>query len=196
MRRTIVTLLFGVCVGLAQSASAAERHMMQPRVPEEQLAEARALKNPLPDSPEVIERGRGLYQGKATCFNCHGMTGAGDGAAAMGLDPSPRNFRHMGFWRHRTEGEIFWVIKHGVPGTGMVGFGSVLTDDEIWSLIQYERSFAGDHGPRRGMGADQGMGHMRPRHGMEREDMGQHGSQGGMDQRERPCCEEQSERPR
>jgi hypothetical protein len=78
----------------------------------------------------------------------------------------------------------------------MVGFGSVLTDDEIWSLIQYERSFAGDHGPRRGMGADQGMGHMRPRHGMEREDMGQHGSQGGMDQRERPCCEEQSERPR
>jgi hypothetical protein len=74
-----------------------------------------------------------------------------------------------------------------------VGFGSVLTDDEIWSLIQYERSFAGYHGPKRGMGADQGMGRMGPRHGMEREDMGQHG---GIDQRDGPCCEEQSERGR
>jgi hypothetical protein len=64
MRRTIVTLVFGVCVGLAQSASAAERHMMQPRVPEEQLAEARALKNPLPDSPEVIERGRACIRAR------------------------------------------------------------------------------------------------------------------------------------
>ena len=34
----------------------------------------------------------------------------------------------------------------------MIGFGGVLTDEEIWAIIQYEQSFAGDHGPGRGMG--------------------------------------------
>ena len=152
------------------------------------------MQNPLPDSPDVLEKGKGLYHGKGTCFNCHGKNGAGDGVAAMGLDPAPRNFRHHGFWRHRAEGEIFWVIKNGSPGTGMVGFGAVLTDEEIWSIIQYERSFAGGHGPRRGMGSEEGMGRMGPRHGMGREGMGQHGPPEGMGPREGQCCENESER--
>jgi mono/diheme cytochrome c family protein len=189
MRLKILTLTFVLCVYMVSpTVSAAERPMMQPRVPEDQLAEARAMRNPLPDSPEVLEKGKALYHGRGTCFNCHGKNGAGDGVAAMGLDPAPRNFRHHGFWRHRTEGEIFWVIKNGSSGTGMVGFGAVLTDEEIWSIMQYERSFAGDHGPMRGMGPDQGMGRRGPRHGMGREGMGQQGP-GGMDPREGQCCE-------
>ena len=116
---------------------AAERHMMQPRVPADKLAEARALVSPLPDSAETVEKGKMLYNGKGTCFNCHGKDGSGNGMAAVGLDPSPRNFQHHGFWRHRTEGEIFWVIKHGSSGSAMIGFGDQLTDEEIWSIIQY-----------------------------------------------------------
>jgi mono/diheme cytochrome c family protein len=149
--------------------SGAQQHMMQPRVPADKLAEARALTSPLPDSQEVVERGRTLYSGKGTCFNCHGKTGMGDGPAAMGLDPAPRNFHHHGFWRHRTEGEIFWVIKHGSAGTSMIGFGDQLTDEEIWSIIQYERSFAGSQGPG-AMGHGAGVGPMS-------------GSGGGMEHR-------------
>lgn len=193
MRRKAIMLMFSLCICTASLVYAAERHMMQPRVPEDKLAEARAIQNPLPDSSDVLEKGKGLYHGKGTCFNCHGKTGAGDGVAAMGLDPSPRNFRHHGFWRHRTEGEIFWVIKNGSPGTGMVGFGAVLTDEEIWSIIQYERSFAGNHGPSHGMGPDGGMGRMGPRRGMGG-GMGEHGPRGGMDQREGQCCENEAER--
>lgn len=168
------------CVAVSVSvALAAERHMMQPRVPADKLPEARALASPLPDSAEHVERGKALYNGKGTCFNCHGKDGSGNGMAAVGLDPSPRNFQHPGFWRHRTEGEIFWVIKHGSPGTAMIGFGDQLTDEEIWSIIQYERSFAGDHGPGmmghgtgmgQGMGPGSGMGgmqHRGPRDGMD-----------------------------
>lgn len=189
MRRNMMTLMLGLCACMVSPVQAAERHLMQPRVPEDKLAEARAIQNPLPDSPDVLEKGKGLYHGKGTCFNCHGKNGAGDGVAAMGLDPAPRNFRHHGFWRHRTEGEIFWVIKNGSAGTGMVGFGAVLTDEEIWSIIQYERSFAGDHGPGRGMGREGGMGHMGLRRGMGREDMGEHGPRGESSPREGPCCE-------
>ncbi len=44
----------------ASVLSAAERHMMQPRVPADKLAEARALTSPLPDSAEIVEKGKAL----------------------------------------------------------------------------------------------------------------------------------------
>jgi mono/diheme cytochrome c family protein len=161
--------LIVVVVSLAIPAWAAERHMMQSLVPADKLAAARALTSPLPSSPEIVEQGKALYNGKGTCFNCHGNDGGGNGPLAAQLNPSPRNFRHHGFWRHRTEGEIFWVIKNGSIGTGMIGFGGQLTDEEIWSIIQYERSFAGAHGPGM-MGDGEGMGPM----------MGPGGGMGGM----------------
>lgn len=165
MRRTVLAVLILLSLPL-DGVEAEERPMMQPRVPADKLSEARALTSPLPNSPETVEKGKRLYNGKGTCFNCHGISGAGDGPLAASLDPTPRNFHHHGFWRHRTEGEIFWVIKHGSPGTAMIGFGEVLSDEEIWSIIQYERTFAGPHGPgMRGQGHGMGRG-MGPRGGM------------------------------
>lgn len=154
-----IVALFMVTVVLAGSEADAERHMMQPVVPADKLAEARALRSPLADSQEIIEKGKAIYNGKGGCFNCHGTDGGGNGPAAAKMNPAPRNFQHHGLWRHRTEGEIFWVIKHGSPGTAMIGFGPVLTDEEIWSVIQYERTFAGEHGRGR-MGHREGMGPM------------------------------------
>jgi mono/diheme cytochrome c family protein len=158
MKRSMFPLL-AVVVSLAIPAVAAERHMMQPLVPADKLAEARALTSPLPNSLKIVEQGKALYQGKGGCFNCHGKEGDGNGPLAAQLNPSPRNFRHHGFWRHRTEGEIFWVVKNGSAGTSMVGFAGQLTDEEMWSLIQYLRSFAGEHGPGM-MGHGGGMGPM------------------------------------
>ena len=172
MRKTMTLILFLLFGTVWPSLSeTAEQHMMQPRVPADKLVEARALKSPLPDSPEIVEKGKALYRGKGTCFNCHGQYGGGDGPVAASLNPSPRNFQHHGFWRHRTEGEIFWVIKHGSTGTSMIGFGDLLSDEEIWSIIQYERSFAGEQG--QGMGHGKGMGPM----------MGSGGGMGGMEHR-------------
>lgn len=176
----IVTVLY-----FAVFAGAAERHMMQPVVPADKLAEARALKNPLAHSPEVIEQGKAAYNGKGGCVTCHGIDGDGKGPAAASMNPSPRNFQHHGFWRHRTEGEVFWTIKYGSPGTAMIAFGSVLSDNEIWSLIHYEQTFAGTHGMmghREGMGP--GMG------GRESMGMGHHGQKGkgGMSECEGESC--------
>lgn len=164
-KRGLFLLCCLLAAGWASWSEAAERHMMEPRVPADKLAEARALKNPVPNSPEVVRKGRELYEGKGTCFNCHGKDGGGNGPGAAQLKPSPRNFRHHGFWRHRTEGELFWVIKYGSPGTAMIGFGQVLSDEEIWSLIQYERTFARRHGPGR-MGHGEGRGSMGAGSGM------------------------------
>lgn len=157
-RRVLAGVAVAFLIGKAGSLGAAERHMMEPRVPADQLAEARALTSPLPESDEIVERGKALYHGKGGCVNCHGAAGAGDGPLASSLDPSPRNFQHHGFWRHRTEGEIFWVIKDGSPQTAMIGLEGTLSDDEIWAIIQYEQSFATGHGPRHGPGRRGGMG--------------------------------------
>jgi mono/diheme cytochrome c family protein len=164
-------LLLALIVFFAVPSWAAERHMMQPLVPADKLAEARALTGPLPKSAETVAQGKAIYDGKGACINCHGKEGDGNGPLAAQLKPSPRNFQHHGFWRHRTEGEIFWVIKNGSAGTSMVGFGGQLTDGEIWALIQYLRKFGGEHGPGM-MGRGEGMGPM----------MGQRGGMGGMEQ--------------
>ena len=174
--------LLAIMVFFGVSASEAERHMMQPVVPADKLGEARALKNPLSNTPEVIEKGKLVYNGKGGCVTCHGIDGDGKGPGAVNMNPSPRNFQHHGFWRHRTEGELFWVIKHGSPGTAMIAFGSVLSDEEIWALIHYEHTFAGMHGPGMrghrggmgpmggsggGMGGMKGMGHGGKGHEMD-----------------------------
>lgn len=173
---TFITVV--MCVEV--TAWAAERHMMQPVVPADKLAEARALKSPLANSPEVIEQGKAVYNGKGGCVTCHGIDGDGKGPGAVNMNPAPRNFQHHGFWRHRTEGEVFWAIKYGSPGTAMIAFGSVLSDNEIWSLIRYEQTFAERHGM---MGHREGMGPMMGPGGMGgREGMGHRGRRGGEDE--------------
>ncbi len=139
--------LLVVVTSLTIPSWAAERHGMQLLVPADKLAEARALTSPLPNSPETAAQGKAIYDGKGACFRCHGKDGDGNGPLAAKVNPSPRNFQDHGFWSQRTEGEIFWLIKNGSPGTGLVGYGDQLTDGEIWALIQYIRNFGGEHGP-------------------------------------------------
>jgi mono/diheme cytochrome c family protein len=139
--------LLALVVSLTIPSWATERPRMQLSVPADKLAEARALTSPLPNSPETVTQGKTIYVGKGGCVRCHGKEGDGRGPLAARLDPSPRNFQDQGFWIHRTEGEIFWLIKNGSPDTGIVGYGDQLTDNEIWALIQYLRSFAREQGP-------------------------------------------------
>lgn len=119
----------------------AEVDLAKPRVPAERLKEIQALKNPFKPTPDNIAKGKDLFQGKATCFTCHGKEGRGDGLAAAGLDPSPRNFTNTAFHAMRTDGELFWVINRGIPGTAMMPMvGSVITEEEAWLVLLYERS--------------------------------------------------------
>ena len=43
----------------------------------------------------------------------------------------------------------------------MIGFGNILSDEEIWSVIRYLRTFAGNHGPGEGEGTGPGRGKSR-----------------------------------
>ena len=68
----------------------------------------------------------------------------GDGAGPAGkvLNPGPRNFTNCKFHKKRKDGELFWIIKNGSPGTGMVSMvPATITEEEAWKVLAYERSF-------------------------------------------------------
>ncbi len=126
---------------VVNSYSAAEKDPIAPRVPADQIAAAKAMKNPLPNSPANVAKGKELFQGKATCFTCHGENGDGNGPAGAALDPGPRNFQNGKFHAAKTDGELFWVVKNGSAGTGMISYApSVVTEQEAWEIITFVRS--------------------------------------------------------
>ena len=124
------------------AAVAAEKDPLKPRVPADQRSAAKKNKNPIAFTKENIAKGKALFEGKGTCFNCHGKSGKGDGPAGAVLNPGPRDFTNCKFHKKRKDGELFWVIKNGSPGTGMVSLiPSAITEEEAWTIINYERAF-------------------------------------------------------
>ena len=83
---------------------AEERDPLKARVPADQMSDARAAKNPVAATPENIAKGKALFEGKGTCFNCHGKNGDGQGEAGKILNPSPRNFTNCKFHKKRKDG--------------------------------------------------------------------------------------------
>jgi mono/diheme cytochrome c family protein len=137
-------IALSVCAFVGAMAYAEEKDPTVSRVPPEQRADAKKMKNPIAHTPENIAKGKAIYEGKGTCFNCHGVSGKGDGPAGAILNPTPRNFSNPKFHKNRTDGEMFWVIKNGSAGTGMVPLiGTAITEEEAWYVINYERTFEG-----------------------------------------------------
>ncbi len=137
---TIFTLLVGSGI-----APATDVDVLHPRVPEPELAAARALKNPMKRTPATIALGQGLYRGKGFCVACHGR----DGRGITDVDPSllkgalPTNFTDIEWQTARSDGELLWVLKNGSRGTAMASFiPSVLSEREGWTLIHYLRALA------------------------------------------------------
>ena len=100
------------------------------------------LVNPLTVSVKRIEKGRLLYQTQAAplqCRHCHGKTGNGVGHMGLEANPPARNFTCSETMKTISDGQMFWTIKSGIPGTAMPEY-SALADWKIWVLIQYIRS--------------------------------------------------------
>jgi mono/diheme cytochrome c family protein len=116
--------------------------VLQPRVPSHLIEEARQSKNPLEATPENVEKGKALFQGKAFCATCHGRDGRGLGDIPGLRGKLPRNFTDQAWQAARADGELFWILKNGSPGTDMAPFiPLVLTEEEAWQVLLYVRSF-------------------------------------------------------
>jgi cytochrome c oxidase cbb3-type subunit I/II len=72
----------------------------------------------------------------ANCVSCHGEHGAGDGAAAGGIKPSPVNF-HV---RQPSPERAWTVLERGIPGSSMPAWKNRLTEDDRHLLVRYVQS--------------------------------------------------------
>ena len=102
------------------------------------------LKNPLPATPQSVLAGETLFQVDAqpsACRICHGISGDGLGIMFKRVQPKPRNFTCYQTMDDLPDGQLFWIIKNGSPGTAMPSF-KYLEDDQVWQLILYLRSFS------------------------------------------------------
>lgn len=96
---------------------------------------ASGIANPTRADASAIATGRELYQ--ARCALCHGVAGRGDGPAGVGLHPPPADlFLHV---PQHTDGELYFFIARGVPGTEMREWRSLLSVEDRWSLVHYLR---------------------------------------------------------
>ena len=144
LRRVLLACSLLAAIGPDVTWSA-DPEVLRPRVPADQLEAARQVTNPLAATPDMIEKGRKLFEGKAFCRACHGADGKGLGGdiePGSLKGPLPRNFMDKLWQATRTDGELFWILRHGSPGTDMASFiPLVLTEEEAWQVLLYVRSF-------------------------------------------------------
>ena len=131
-----------LCWLVGSVAVAADPQVLKSRVPLDQLEEAKTWHNPFPVTPENVEKGKEIFHGKAFCATCHGRDGKGLGNIPGLRGKLPRNFTDTAWQAARTDGELFWILKNGSPGTDMAPFiPLVLTEEEAWQVLLYVRSF-------------------------------------------------------
>ncbi len=97
------------------------------------------VKASIPASASV-EAGKKIFEKSAkpmACKMCHGSEGKGNGKLGKALNPRPRNFTCSDTMKHVSPGQMFWIIKNGSKGTGMVGHGKTLKDRQIWDVVKY-----------------------------------------------------------
>ena len=138
-----ILLIAGILSSWAVTVLGADEAVLRPRVPADQIEEVKTWQNPLPATTENIEKGKAIFQGKAFCMTCHGRDGKGLGDIEGLRGKLPRNFTDKSWQAVRTDGELFWILKNGSPGTDMASFiPLVLTDEEAWQVLLYVRSLA------------------------------------------------------
>ncbi len=82
----------------------------------------------------------GAHAYAASCAQCHGSRGRGDGPLAANLAIKPVDL--VEHEAHHRAGELFWRIARGIPGTPMPAFSPRLDDAAIWALVQYLRALS------------------------------------------------------
>ena len=96
--------------------------------------EAGKMKNPMPETNEVVSQGQELFLG--SCAQCHGPNARGDTDIGRNMNPPAMDLTspHVQHW---SDAELFWIIQNGVRLTGMPAWKSSISADDTWKLARF-----------------------------------------------------------
>ena len=99
--------------------------------------EAGKMKNPLPETDEVVSQGQEVFLG--SCAQCHGADARGDTTVGRNMAPPAMDLTssHVQHW---SDAELFWIIQNGVRLTGMPAWKSSISESDTWKLTHFIHS--------------------------------------------------------
>ncbi|TEU10518.1 MAG: c-type cytochrome [Anaerolineales bacterium] len=90
-------------------------------------------------TPEQRAQGETLYA--KNCAACHGETGGGDGPGGRYLEEQPIDFTDARTMAGGSSEIYYAKIRRGGMGTGMPYWGTIFTEEETWSIVDYLWTF-------------------------------------------------------
>jgi mono/diheme cytochrome c family protein len=141
----------------------AVRHLAIPKIDREE-------ENPWATvaTPEVLKDAREHFADH--CSQCHANDGSGKTEMGQYLYPRAPDMR-LPATQNLSDGELYYIIRNGVPLTGMPAWGepNLVQDDDSWQLVLFIR-----HLPKLTAEEIKDMEHYNPVGEMEREDEKEH----------------------
>jgi mono/diheme cytochrome c family protein len=89
------------------------------------------LTNPVEPTEENLRAGVETY--RQMCTRCHSLPGGEPSVYGSAFYPPAPQL--SGGLPQYTDAELFWTIKHGIRNTGMLAWGGMLSDEEVWQVV-------------------------------------------------------------
>lgn len=139
MSKSLMILLVLLLSALTAAAQGSQTHL-QSAAPGSQTIPPEAMQqlNPVKPTPESIAQGKKYYG--YDCAMCHGENGDGKGDVAVDEKLKLKDYRDPAALKDMTDGELFYIIKHGKGQ--MPPEGDRVKPTELWNLVNYIRSLS------------------------------------------------------
>ncbi len=94
-------------------------------------------KNPFDASAENVKLGQRAFN--SYCYSCHGLDGQGTGVPFADRMAPPVPSLNSAAVQKYSDGQLKWIIANGIYPSGMPASKGLLSDEEMWMIVQYLR---------------------------------------------------------
>ena len=96
--------------------------------------EAEKAANPTPANDHTLAEGQRVYV--AHCALCHSNDGHSQNPLGQAMNPPAMDLTspHVQSWK---DPELYWIISNGIRLTGMPGWQTQLSSEQIWQVTRY-----------------------------------------------------------